>query len=120
MVRRGGRKEAGPSSATCNVQGEQATCVLLVPGAATMATIAARRHGGANHRELATGLHIRKMDLHGSARKDIHRGLLNIPWFFARHLHSMVAEWDSFTLDTFSSQCTSDGHIVSSLLLVSG
>lgn len=63
---------------------------LILTRVQMKATVAPGRHGGANQRELATGLHTRKMDLHGDSEEDIRERLLNIQWFLADHLHSVV------------------------------
>src|SRR5580704_7409490 len=57
------------------------------------ATVASGRHGDADHRKLAAGLRSRKMDLHVNSEKDIRRWVLNIVWFLAEHLHSVLGGW---------------------------
>jgi hypothetical protein len=58
---------------------------LILTRVQMKATVASGRHGGANQREVATGLHPRKMDLHGDSEEDVRKGLLNIQWFLADH-----------------------------------
>jgi hypothetical protein len=71
---------------------------LILARVQMKAPVASWRHGGANQRELVTGLHTRKMDLHGNSEEAIRKWLLNIQWSLADHLHSVVMNMRLFDL----------------------